>query len=45
MWIKDLTRKIKVLELGIYRNNARIADNSNAIICLSGTISILLSEM
>ena len=45
MWIKHLTKKIKILELEISRNSARIADNSNAIVFLSGTISILLSEM
>ena len=45
MWIKHLTKKIKILLLEIYRNSARIADNSNAIVFLSGTISILLSEM
>ena len=45
MWIKHLTKKIKTLELEISRNSARIADNSNAIVFLSGTISILLSEM
>ena len=39
------TKKIKILELEISRNSARIADNSNAIVFLSGTISILLSEM
>ena len=45
MWIKHWTKKIKILELEISRNSARIADNSNAIVFLSGTISILLSEM
>ena len=45
MWIKHLTKKIKIMELEISRNSARIADNSNAIVFLSGTISILLSEM
>ena len=45
MWIEHLTKKIKILELEISRNSARIADNSNAIVFLSGTISILLSEM
>ena len=40
MWIKHLTKKIKVLELEISRNSARITDNSNAIVILSGTISI-----
>ena len=42
MWIKHLTKKIKILELEISRNSARIADNSNAIVFSSGTISILL---
>ena len=45
MWIKQLTKKIKILELEISRNSARTVDNSNAIVFLSGTISILLSEM
>ena len=45
MWIKHLTKKIKILELEISRNSARIADNSNAIVFLSGAISILLFEM
>ena len=40
-----MTKKIKILEMEISRNSARIADNSNAIVFLSGTIPILLSEM
>ena len=45
MWIKHLTKKIKVLEMELAKNNSRIIDNSNAAVFLNGTISILLSEM
>ena len=46
MWIKHLNRNIKILELEISRNSVRICtNNSNGIVFLSGTISILLSEM
>ena len=43
--IKVLTTKIKNVQYQISRHMERIMDNSNSILFLSGTISVLLSEM
>ena len=43
--IKVLTTEIKNVQYQLSRNMERIVDNSNSILFLSGTISLLLSEM
>ena len=43
--IEVLTTQIKRVEYELSRHMERIMDNSNAILFLSGTISVLLSEM
>ena len=43
--IKVLTTEIKNVQYQLSRHMERIMDNSNAILFLSGTISVLLSEM
>ena len=43
--IKVLTTEIKNVQYRLSRHMERIMDNSNAILFLSGTISVLLSEM
>ena len=43
--IKVLTTETKRVEYELSRNTERIMGNSNAILFLSGTISVLLSEM
>ena len=43
--IKVLTTEIKNVQYKLSRHMERIMDNSNSILFLSGTISILLSEM
>ena len=43
--IKVLTTEIKRAEYELSRHMERIMDNSNAILFLSGTISVLLSDM
>ena len=43
--IKVLTAEIKRVEYELSKHVARVMDNSNSILFLSGTISVLLSEM
>ena len=43
--IKVLTTENKRVEYELSRHMERIMDNSNVILSLSGTISVLLSEM
>ena len=43
--IKVLTTQIKNVQYQLSRHMERIMDNSNSILFLSGTISVLLSEM
>ena len=43
--IKVLTTEIKNVQYKLSRHMERIMDNSNSILFLSGTISVLLSEM
>ena len=43
--IKALTTEIKNVQYQLSRHVERIMDNSNSILLLSGTISVLLSEM
>ena len=43
--VKVLTTEIKNVQYQLSRHMERIMDNSNAILLLSGTISVLLSEM
>ena len=43
--IKVLTTEIKRVEYELSRHVERVMDNSNSILFLSGTISVLLSEM
>ena len=43
--IKILATEIKMMDYELSRHMERIMDNSNSIIFLSGTISVLLSEM
>ena len=43
--IKVLTTEIKNVQYQLSRHMERIMDNSNSILFLSGTISVLLSDM
>ena len=43
--IRVLASKIKSMDIELAKQNIRITDNSNAIVFLSGAISVLLSEM
>ena len=43
--IKVLTTEIKNVQYQLSKHMERIMDNSNSILFLSGTISVLLSEM
>ena len=43
--VKILATEIKRMDYELSRHMERIMNNSNSIICLSGTISVLLSVM